>query len=82
MSKPFPQIRVPEPTERKSDFSSQRNINKGSSADEPHTDIKDKRSYANGKILSAVRPEPVGVEEHNKCIDKKTQLILKAVAVL
>lgn len=35
------------------DFSSQRNINKGSSADEPHTDIKDKRSYANGKILSA-----------------------------
>ena len=64
------------------DFSSQRNINKGSSADEPHTDIKDKRSYANGKILSAVRPEPVGVEEHNKCIDKKTQLILKAVAVL
>ena len=64
------------------DFSSQRNINKGSSADEPHTDIKDKRPYANGKILSAVRPEPVGVEEHNKSIDKKTQLILKAVAVL
>lgn len=56
--------------------------NMQSSADELHTDIKDKRTYANGKILSAVRPEPVGVEEHNKCIDKKTQLILKAAAVL
>lgn len=64
------------------DFSSQRNTNRESSVYEPHTDTKDKRPYANGKILSAVRPEPVGVEEHNKCIDRKTQLILKAAAVL
>lgn len=64
------------------DFSSQRNINQGSNTDEPYTDIKDKRPYANGKILSAVRPEPVGVEEYNKCIDRKTQLILKAAEVL
>ena len=43
--------------------------------------LKIKDHMLMGKILSAVRPEPVGVEEHNKCIDKKTQLILKAVAV-
>lgn len=31
------------------DFSSQRNINKGSSADEPHTDIKDKDHMLMGR---------------------------------